>query len=375
MRGSNRGRAIGGVMEQSTPLIYQNFLDMNIFHQNRLMAIVAIAGLLAMGSCKNDSALDLWTEKQEDVTGIDESSDKHANGWLVFNDIKEFENTMAKLSAAENKESLAAWAKQNKNFTSWAAIAEADTIESKQSLKLDLPDPLLSTVLNSDGRIQIADTIYQMDIHKDTPVLYAFPSRYEKDLIKGITPEGVKQVVIHKIGLTLMPFFPKWEETGKVAIPEPYSEICDYPGGSLIPWWGQKGDLIYNANSGAELTKDNGRQVRVDYHRWRVGFVFYSSAGIRVKLQKDTRLGGWMSTIKMNNVSIEACSRGDVFIPGLLPIPYNAQVSASATNTNKIERTVKWAAAPFHVEVLPRNFNFRFNVNYKGQTVSRFIRE
>lgn len=339
------------------------------------MAIVAIGGLLTMGSCNNDSALDLLIERQEEVIGINQGLEKNGQRWLVFRDIKEFENTMVKLSGMDDGDALLKWAQQNKGFTSWGAIASRDTVESKELQKIDLPDPLLSAVLNKDGRIQIADTIYQMDILKDNPVLYAFPARYENDLIKGITPNGVKQVITHKIALTLMPFFPKWEETGRVEIPGPYIEVCDYPSSALIPWWGQKGDLIYTADNGAVLSKDNGRDVRVDYHRWRVGFVFYSSAGVRVKLQKDTRVGGWMSTVKMNSVNLTACSRGDVLIPGLLPIPYQSQVSASASNTNKIERTLKWAAAPFHVEVLPRNFNFKFNVNYKGQQISRYIRE
>ncbi len=339
------------------------------------MAIVAIAGLLTMGSCKNETALELLTEKQETVTGINDGKERDANSWLIFKDIHDFESTIAKLSIAEDKETLTKWAQQHKGFISWSTISDLDTVESKEMQKIDLPDPLLSMVLNKDGRIQIADTIYQMDILKDHPVLYAFPSHYGSDLIKGSNPTGLKQYVTHKIGLTLLPFFPKWEETGEVSIPEPLSQTCDFPASAVVPWWGQKGNLIYGADNGAELFKDNGRQVRVDYHRWRVGFVFYSSAGVRVKLQKNTLLGGWMSTVNMSHVSMEACSRGDIIAPGLLPVPYHAQVSASATNTNKIERTLKWAAAPFHVEVLPRNFNFKFTVNYKGQHISRFIRE
>ncbi len=339
------------------------------------MVIAAIAGLLTMGSCNNDAGLELLTEKQEAITGINAGEKKDGQAWLVFRDNKEFENTVAKLASIADKATLAKWASQNKEFTSWAAISERDTVEGKALQKIDLPDPLLSTVLNKDGRIQIADTIYQMDVLKDSPVLFAIPARYEPELMKGRTADGIKEVVTHKIGLTLMPFFPKWEETGRVEIPQPNAEICNFPGTALFPWWGQKGDLIYGADNGAELAKHNGRQVRIDYHRWRVGFIFYSSAGVRVKLQKNTRLGGWMSTINMNNVHIEACSRGDILIPGVLPVPFHAQVSASASNTNKIERTVKWAAAPFHVEVLPRNFNFKFSVNYKGQQISRFIRE
>ncbi|CDT07113.1 exported hypothetical protein [Sphingobacterium sp. PM2-P1-29] len=348
---------------------------MNIKNRNRLLVIAAVAGLIGMNSCKNDAGLDLLTEKHEAVQTGSKNESEESQNWLVFRDIKMFESTIAKLASLDDNELLSQWARKNKGFVSWEAVAEGDTVESKEKVKIDLPDPLLATVLNKDGRIQIADTIFQMDILKERPVLYAIPSRYEKDLKNGESPAGIRDVVMHSIGLTLLPYFPKWEETGHVSIPEPKSEICDFPGSAVFPWWGQKGDLIYTANNGAELSKDNGRQVRIDYHRWRVGFVFYSSAGVRVKLQKNTRLGGWMSTINMNQVNIQACSRGDVLIPGLPTIPYHAQVSASASNTNKIERTVKWSAAPFHVEVLPRNFNFRFSVNYKGQQISRFIRE
>lgn len=348
---------------------------MNKIQQNRLWVIVAIAGLMGMGSCNNDSGLELLTERQEEIKAINPGRETDGQRWLIFKDIAEFENTVSKLAGIDDKKSLAKWAEQNKGFISWAAISERDTVKSKQIQKIDLPDPLLSTILNKEGRVQIADTIYQLDVLKEKPVLFAVPSKFESLLLKGESPTGIRQVTVHSIGLTLMPFFPRWEETGKVSFPEPNMEICNFPGGSIFPWWGQKGDLIYTADNGSTLPKDNGRQVRIDYHRWRVGFIFYSSAGIRVKIQKDTRLGGWMSTINMNSVSMQSCIRGDVLIPGLPTIPFHEQVAVSSANTNKIEKTLKWAAAPFHVEVLPRNFNFKFSVNYKGQQVSRFIRE
>jgi hypothetical protein len=284
---------------------------------------------------------------------------------------------MAKLHAAEQEDNISAWEKQYPGYRSYRSGDPEEVFDKNADMKprVDIPDPMLATVLNLDGRIQIADTVYQLGYEGKTSMLYAIPEQYERELLKGDEPGRIKGAKAHKIGLTLMPFFPKWVDNERAVLPSPVSEICNFPSQVLFPWWGQKGDYLYNANDGTELQRDNGRNIRIDYHRWRVGFIFYSSAGVRVKIQKNTRFGGWMSTVKMNQVSLRACSKGIVLVPGLLPVPYHAQVSASGTNTNNLERTVKWVAAPLHVEVLPEHFNFSFSVNYRGQQISRSIIE
>ncbi|OJV54260.1 MAG: hypothetical protein BGO31_12985 [Bacteroidetes bacterium 43-16] len=330
-----------------------------------------------MGSCNRNSELGMIgseLDKKMVVQAYEGVSVKR--DWIAFNDIKSFENTMRNLHAMETEEVRQRWEKGFKGYSSWRANLPEELSEDKDSApQVDIPDAALTMVLNQDGRIQIADTIYQVGMDKQDAVLYAIPTSREAELLKGREPGSISNVMIHRIGLTLQPFFPRWDDGGKAIIPSPDTEICDFPTSPLFPWWGQRGGLIYADNNNTQLQQDNGRQVRIDYHRWRVGFIFYSSAGIRVKTYKHTRLGGWMSTVQMNHVSMQACSKGNVLIPGFIPVPYHCQVSASASNTNKLERTIKWAAAPLHVEVLPQNFNFRFHVNYRGQQISRFIKE
>lgn len=347
---------------------------------NRLWAIVAIAGLLGLSSCKNEPVLAPTTEKQalKSKGSLSESesivSQKH--DWLTFKDFKAFEATITKLESFKEAADLERWSQQFTGFTSWRS-SETEEVGGKndRAIRIDIPDAMLTTLLSASGRIQIADTIYQLGHDNKTPLLFAVPQNKEADLLKGRAPGFISGTIAHQIGLHLMPFFPKWEDNERVVTPYPVSEICNYPNQILFPWWGQKGEYIYQDNNGNELARDNGRNIRIDYHRWRVGFLFYSSAGVRVKIYKHTRLGGWMSTVKMNHVSLEACSKGIILIPGLLPVPYDTQISASSSNTNSLERTLKWVAAPLHVEVLPHHFNFNFTVNYQGQLISRFIRE
>lgn len=337
-----------------------------------VFAIVAIAGLAtAQFACSNDKTDAVPVKEEEPVN----QNVAVRQGWLTFSGIPAFEATMKKLQAAAEVESLSVWEKQHKGYTSWRTeVLSRVPDEQEGETRLDIPDMLLTTVLNKDGRIQIADTIYQLVGQKE-PVLYAIPVIQEAALLKGMQPERIIGAIAHKVGLHLMPFFPSWQDNDRVVFPEPNTNICNYPNQVLFPWWGQKGGLIYQANNGTELPQDNGRQVRLDYHRWRVGFLFYSSIGVRVKLYKNTRLAGWMSTVKMDRASIQSCSKGNVIIPGLIPVGYNAQVSASATNTNSLERTLKWVAAPLHVEVIPEHFNFDFSVTYRGAKISRSIIE
>lgn len=350
------------------------------FTTNRLWAIAAIASLLSFNSCKNERVLEPFTEKMEiQNKGTLTTSDagvKLNHDWLSFKDMRSFENTVTHLESLMESGDLEKWASQFKGFTSWRS-AEPEEVEGKNDRepRIDIPDAMLTTLLSSSGRIQIADTIYQLAHDRQTPMLYAVPQKNEAELIKGADPKRITTAIAHQVGLHLMPLFPKWEDSERAVTPYPVAKICDYPNQVLFPWWGQKGDYIYQDNLGHALARDNGRDVRIDYHRWRVGFLFYSSIGVRVKIYKHTRLGGWMSTVKMDDVGFMACSKGLVVIPGLLPVPYDAQVSAGAYNTNKLERTLKWAAAPLHVEVIPQHFNFNLILTYRGQNISRFIRE
>lgn len=345
---------------------------------NRLYAVVAIAGLLGMGSCSRESGLDAINasslgKESEHVN----KAGSQVSRWLTFTDMKAFENEVSKLDALSETNELDQWESSQKGFHSMRTAAlKSMSGESDETPVIDLPDPLLATLLNKDGRIQIADTIYQVATNQKNVSLYAIPSKHSSRLNDNIPLDRIPGVITHSLHISLLPIFPRWEDNEGAVYPGgPLSTICDFPSSALFPWWGQKGGSIYSADNGQSLPYDNGRQVRLDYHRWRVGFLFYSSIGVRVKIMKHTRLGGWMSTVKMRSANIEACSKGQIIIPGLFPMPYHAQASASTTNNNNLERNVKWAVAPMHLEIIPDHFNFKFSVNYQGHQIARFIRE
>lgn len=344
--------------------------------RNRIGVIAALIGLVGLVACNNE--LDLgarseWGAEKDILENVEQYEIKLNNDWLHFPDIGSFEKTIAELEKLGSDEDLDKWESKYEGFNSWSSSMSEEIFDDARATGIDIPDPLLTAVLSKQGRIQIADTVYQVQQEKDKPLLYAIHEKHAVDIAEGVDPAKISAKV-YTLGLLILPF-PRWQDREYEVNPNPGGNICDFPSSPLFPWWGQKGDMIYNANDGQELQRDNGRNVRIEYHRWRVGFIFYSSAGVRVKIMKHTRLGGWMSTVKMNTVNIQACTKGLIVIPGLLPVPYHSQTSASGNNVNKLERTLKWAAAPLHVEVLPHHFNFKFEANYKGQQVSRFVRE
>lgn len=326
-----------------------------------------LLGLLLAISCKQTNII---AEPEPAEPVIEETKKEEPSSWQSFKSLKEFDLTMKTLQNLSQAE-LVKWESNQPGYSSWRAKAELGT----DSSVADIPDAGFATVLNKEGRIQIADTIYQFVPGQQQGTAYAIPEIHKPVLLKGaenfLSLKGTKA---YNITLTWLPF-PRWEDDDRVISPNPGTNICDFPGGFLFPWWGQKGGQIFHADNGVELSKDNGRRVRIDYHRWRVGYLFYSSAGIRVKAWKDTRLGGWMSNINMDQVNMESCIKGKIIIPGLFPANFQESISLSATNTNKLEKTLQWASAPMHVEILPEHFNFKFSATYRGQNMSRFIRE
>lgn len=329
-----------------------------------IFGLLGLCSLLTAISCKEQNPGPM------PAAGNAVKESKQDTVWQTFVSMDDFSRTMEQLQSYSMGE-LAAWEQKQVDFQSWKTKAET----TGDTTIADIPDPAFASIINSRGRIQVADTIYQFVPGEKQSIAYSIPVRYKTDLEQGKTGYGSwSGVKINDITMTWLPFL-RWEDSERILSPDPNLDICDFPKSFLLPWWGQKGGQIYHSDNGSELPRDNGRRVRIEYHRWRIGFLFYSSAGVRVKAWKDTRLGGWMSTVNMDNVQIESCIKGMVFIPGLFPQSFHESVSISATNTNKLEKTLKWAAAPMHVEVLPQHFNLRFKASYKGQQVSRSVRE
>ncbi|WP_343560932.1 hypothetical protein [Sphingobacterium sp.] len=298
-------------------------------------------------------------------------------GFLVFPNMEVFNNTIKALQSGKDLEN---WEGQFKNYESFRSLRQKyestkESLAENPLMNMDMPDVYFRTILSSNGRVQIADTLYQFEPEKEKVIAYAIPVRQADEIINGKLPAAsAKGVATYFPTISLMPF-PRWEDN-PVRVDDPQAwNVCDFPNAFLLPWWGQKGGSIYHDDNGVELPRDNGRRIRIDYHRWRVGYVFYSSIGVRVKIYKDTRLAGWLSNIRMDKVSMEACTKGKIITPGLFPVNFSENAAVSASNTNELERTLKWSSAPMHTEVVPEHFNFHFKAYFRTKPVERYIRE
>lgn len=311
------------------------------------------------------------------------------HGWLNFPTFKDFKAVMTQLHSYP-LEKLGDWEKKFENFESLRKkyeLLDADENDDRtapgtealiqRGQLLDCPDSRFATVLSSKGHIQIADTLYVFPADQFDGKSYAVPERYIEEYIKGQDVFKMDGVATHLTSFIWTPF-PRWGDgISSVVDPSHHFAICNFPGGIINNWWGQKGDDLYADNNNVRLPQHNGRTVKLNYHRWRVGYGFYSSVGVRVKMWKHTRLAGWLSNVRFKEASMEACSKGIVLQHAMISVPWSAQIQPNATayNTNAVERTLFWSADPVFTEVFLHHFNFRFKVNYEGQTIERFIRE
>jgi len=176
---------------------------------NRLWAIAAMAGLLGLSSCKNERVLEPFAEKldiqNKGSLTASEGTVTLKHDWLYFKDKRSFESTIASLEQMQESGDLDKWTNQFKGFTSWRS-AEPEEVEGKsdQEPRIDIPDPMLTTLLSATGRIQIADTIYQLSHDGKEPILYAVPQISYAPLMKGVGPQRIPTAVAHKVGLHLI---------------------------------------------------------------------------------------------------------------------------------------------------------------------------
>ncbi|WP_448635374.1 hypothetical protein [Pedobacter panaciterrae] len=325
-----------------------------------------------------------------------------SNGWLRFPTLKSFENTMSHLHGKyQNPGELGKWEVlyNRGGFTSLRKFYEqidADTSENRKAPTVDslfktkqlfiCPDSWFATVLNKNGFIQVADTVYSFRTGQKSQEGYAVPAKYATELVRGAKPLTLPGAKMHRISFDFLEF-PQWQWPDDWHVPQPSDPIvipnfpiCQYPSGNMPNWWGQSGGDIYRGNDGTPFPEHNGRQVKLNYHRWRVGYIFYASAGIRVKMLKHTRFAGWQSVTYADEMVMDACCKGNVFIPGLPLIPFNEQVSPGWPNfaryaENNFEKTMKWTASGVFNEIILQHFNFHFRVNYRGRIAERYIRQ
>ena len=359
---------------------------------------LAIACLAMIYACKRTEALNPIEAKNHQKllnAAVEESGPVEVNsGWLKFTSLEGFNKVMTDLhDRFENAQGMDQWESNysDRGFTSLRKqyeIIDADTSEYrtaptvdsliKTNQLLDCPDSYFATVLNKDGFIQIADTIYTFKPGKAKGEAYAVPDRYASDLLKGAEPSSLTGSKMHLTSFLAI-LFPRWEDTGDVQPGPGKNPICYYPSGRMLNWWGQIGNDIYSGDNGSTFPQHNGCQVKLNYHRWRVGYIFYASAGIRLKMWKHTRLAGWLSVTNATEMIMESCCKGNVFIPGLPLFPFNEQTSPAWPHfaryeTNVFEKTMKWVATGNN-EIILDHFNFHFKVNYSNRIVERDIRQ
>lgn len=358
--------------------------------------------LLATGSCqKTPQAVQEPTDDLESKSKMAmqvSAGPTQVNGWLNFASMKVFESTMQLLhSQFTDPGKLSNWDAQFKGFTSlrkFYELTDADISENrttptadsliKANKLLDCPDSWFATVISKDGYIQIADTVYSFRPGNSKGEAYAVPAKYSRQLIAGTDPKalpGTKTYITSFVRVR-MPQWNGYDEFEPVPTPIPGapSTICEFPSEFMWNWWGQKGDDIFAGDDGSVFPKHNGRQVKLNYHRWRVGYIFYASAGVRLKMWKHTRLAGWQSVTNAEEMTMEACTKGNVIIPGLAWIPFTASTSPAwpgfrVYGENAFEKTLKWTASGLFNEILLDHFNFHFKVNYRSRWVERLIRE
>lgn len=312
------------------------------------------------------------------------------NGWLKFESLGSFNEAMKVMHEkfADEKE-LGKWetAYRPKGYISLRSLYEqneADTSDDRRQLTvdslikakkiLDCPDSYFATVLNKDGFIQIADTIYSFS---PVRMAYAIPEKYTGEIVRGTDMSKLQGIGFSRSSFFDPPIL-QWNEKnigGATGLP-----ICQYPSGLMPQWWGQVGGDIFRGDDNTAFPEHNGREVKLNYHRWRVGYIFYASAGVRLKMYKHTRFAGWLSVTYADEMLIESCCKGKIFIPGLPLLSFNEQTAPAwpafaRYSENNFEKTMKWTASGLFNEIILEHFNFHFRVNYRGRVVERDIRQ
>ncbi|WP_118975734.1 hypothetical protein [Taibaiella koreensis] len=316
-------------------------------------------------------------------------------GWLQFQSLEHFQKEMEMLQQKyQDASKLSQWEApyDAAGFSSLRKFYEdndRDTSDNRRNLTtdslmrsgkiLDCPDSWFATMLSKDGNIQIGDTVYCFRGGTKNGESYSVPATQSPAIAGGKSPKFLPGALPHDTSFGLPLPVPEWVSGDGPDRPSG-KPICEYPSGLMPQWWGKVGGDMYRDDNGNPFPEHNGREVKLNYHRWRVGYIFYASTGARVQMLKDTRFAGWLSNTYADEIVMEACAKGKVMIPGIPLISWSNQTSPgwpsfNSYAENKFEKTMKWTANGFFNEIILQHFNFHFKVTYRGQVVDREVRQ
>lgn len=362
----------------------------------RIMMMLAFTTVTLSLACRKSDGM---TDKNKVAVPVEMAVKKEVErgnvevnyGWLRFPTKQKFIETMELLhSKYPTAKGLNEWERGMKGYTSLRKTYEqidadnsedrtAPTVDSliKTGQLLDCPDNQFASVLSGKGFIQIADTVYSVKPGTKGEA-FAVPDRHALALSQGVEAATLDGSKAH---LTSFIFpVPRWPETGKVTKGPARLSICFNTGGGMGNWWGQVGGDIYGGDDNQMYPEHNGRTVKLNYERWRVGFIFYASTGVRLKMLKHTRFAGWQSVTYAEEMIMEACVKGKIIAPGFPIISFTEQTSPQwpyfyRQTENVFEKTLKWSAALVMNDIFLEHFNFHFKVNYRGRIAERNIRQ
>ncbi len=302
---------------------------------------------LALYSCKKEQTLEPTTQ-----TAIHHSMAREANdftvidGRLAFASDSAFHDAMAELNAMDESQHQT-WYGSISGFTSLAgfyaeqdAKAEAETGISADSListnqVLDIQDHALASVLNRDGMIQIGNDVHIISLNQDTVYTVAAD---QTDIIasRNWSSSMVKKTAVKEAS-------------------------CN---------WFSQHQFYYQDDNGHDFPQHNGRATRLTLSKWNTWYLFYSTAGVRARIEKHTRLAGWLNNTNMQYVNYTSGWVGEARWMMLPSAGWNIPPTSfygSGILSKQITHVwyTGWKSAP-SLCYYPGDYPFNGYVNYAG---------
>lgn len=297
---------------------------MKILHK-LILPLFFIMGIFCLASCSNDEMSETTNETEKTTS----QNVKVTNGYLDFNNQNAFNSYVNKLRENENSSSntnTRALAEQSnlmkiKGFTSIADTKKKVNISTRGSnddadeemttdefniMKAEniLVDPLLTQVMDTTLRIQIGEQLYKVTKYgtfyanvKDADFLQSAVDKFDTTLVDKCTPgrtisleHGVTFVSLNnnKTDASEVELIPQNASTRaldsetNLNLQNGYNtEDYKWKNHSL---WQKFWDTTTGKDVDRERTFDSKHRVQVEV--FSINYVFYTSAGIKVKMQK-----------------------------------------------------------------------------------------